>query len=97
MHPYVIDVEHAVTVLTEAIFYEELRLAELQQELKELSGYLADLGRAHEFLTLNSSLDDEGLGTLTYWEGQFGAGKVDSLEERIEAVDLPPRLVHLEG
>jgi hypothetical protein len=67
MHPYVIDVEHAVTVLTEAI-YEEIRISELKHELKELSGYMADLGRAHEFLTLNPSLDNEGLGTFAYWE-----------------------------
>lgn len=86
MHQYVIDVEHAVTVLTEAIFYEEMRISELNQELKDLSRYLAELGRAHEFLTLNPDLDDEGLGTFTYWEGQFGSGNVDSLEERIKAV-----------
>jgi hypothetical protein len=79
MHPYVIDVEHEVTVLPEAI-YEEIRISELKHELKELSGYMADLERAHEFLTLNPSLDNEELGTFAYWEKQFRSDKFDSLD-----------------
>src|ERR1700730_1249698 len=92
MH-YIDEISFAAEKLFEGIFHEQEYLQTLIQKLRGLKAEINRLYQVSNFSALNPDLDDEGLGTASYWEAYFEkepeldkvAKEVDDLKNRIES------------
>jgi hypothetical protein len=93
---YIIEIEHAASIIITEIYRESEQLAEITKELVKLNAATQVGYRQVEFLAMNPDLDDEGLGTAIYWDTYFGPDKEryhkqaehDEVESRLKAHEL---------
>lgn len=93
---YLIEIEHAASIVISEIYREIGQLAEIKEDLVKLNAATEDGYRRAEFLAMNPDLDDEGLGTAIHWDTYFGADKQrhhkqsehDDVEAKLKAHEL---------
>lgn len=68
---YIEETRFAAENMFPLIFHERDEIEVLREKLTGIARRLADMYRRVEFLALNPDLDDEGIGTATYWEAHF--------------------------
>lgn len=89
---YLNEIQHAVETILSEVYREQTVVNQLQKEKENLIASTESGYRGSEFLTLNSDLDDDGLGTAKHWETYFGPDqkrhhKVKELEKAEEALE----------
>lgn len=81
---------HAATETLKLIWDERKQLEGLAAFIHAREGEIAEANRRVEFLAMNPDLDDEGIGTATYWETYFGPEKeryyAEKSREELEAL-----------
>ncbi|MBL8688021.1 MAG: hypothetical protein JNL04_02935 [Rhodospirillaceae bacterium] len=84
MTQYIDDIRHASSTIIAGLTFEHDQLRDLQRELAAVETEIAHKVRRVNFLELNPELDDEGIGTSTFWDLHFDDGpKADALDKKI--------------
>lgn len=87
MQQYLDDIEDAATRLIDAIYEEKKAIDVLQEQVVRRTREVQDAADKAGFLALNPELDDEGLGTLNYWEAHFGTAEIRKMQEEIDVLE----------
>lgn len=72
---YLREMRLAIETVIRVIHTEQNEVARLERELKPLEAATSEGYSRAEFFAMNPDLDDEGLGTLCYYETYFGPDK----------------------
>lgn len=72
---YLQEIEHAIRHVIGEVHREHAEVKRLRAEIESLTREVEDGYRRSEWLALNPDLDDEGMGTATYWDTYFGSDK----------------------
>lgn len=95
MNKYLEEIEHAVVGALEILWADVEKLDEQRQKTAALTASTLRGYQQADFLSLNPDLDDEGLGTFTFYDTYFGPDKERSQSETAEEV-LAERIATLE-
>jgi hypothetical protein len=74
MSTYLAEVEHAATSLITLLWSEHKAVEDLKRLLQPLKA-ATDHGYSRASFIIENDFDDEGLGTLAYWDTYFGPDK----------------------
>jgi len=84
MEEYLYDVRYALTSLIVLVWRERNELDKLVIKRDRLISQLDENSRVHEFLSSNPDLDDEGIGTMVYWQSRHSfTPEINEIENSI--------------